>query len=143
MTEIETEALALAAEEAKADDSAGSPSAAPATDEELFHQSEIAADYVEGLLDILSSDYIPSSLLMAALQLPRHVPAIDLASAVRTVTKAPAAAVAAPQPRSAAAAADMPSRFPSWLPQAMKPCPMAQSPSIRATTTRWISDVPE
>ncbi|MFH0302142.1 amidohydrolase family protein, partial [Bradyrhizobium sp. 31Argb] len=37
--------------------------------------------------------YIPSSLLMAALQLPQHVPAIDLASAVRTVTKAPAEAV--------------------------------------------------
>ena len=47
----------------------------------------------EGLLDILSSDYIPSSLLMAALQLPRDVPAIDLAAAVRTVTKAPAEAV--------------------------------------------------
>jgi len=47
----------------------------------------------EGLLDILSSDYIPSSLLMAALQLPQRVPAIDLASAVRTVTKAPAEAV--------------------------------------------------
>jgi alpha-D-ribose 1-methylphosphonate 5-triphosphate diphosphatase len=30
---------------------------------------------------------------MAALQLPRHVPAIDLASAVRTVTKTPAEAV--------------------------------------------------
>src|SRR6202000_757200 len=47
----------------------------------------------DGLLDILSSDYIPSSLLMGALQLPRHVPAIDLAAAVRTVTKAPAEAV--------------------------------------------------
>ena len=47
----------------------------------------------EGLLDILSSDYIPSSLLMGALQLPQDVPAIDLASAVRTVTKTPAEAV--------------------------------------------------
>jgi len=47
----------------------------------------------EGLLGILSSDYIPSSLLMAALQLPRDVPAIDLASAVRTVTRTPAEAV--------------------------------------------------
>jgi alpha-D-ribose 1-methylphosphonate 5-triphosphate diphosphatase len=47
----------------------------------------------EGLLDILSSDYIPQSLLMAALQLPRRVPEIDLAAAVRTVTKAPAEAV--------------------------------------------------
>jgi alpha-D-ribose 1-methylphosphonate 5-triphosphate diphosphatase len=30
---------------------------------------------------------------MAALQLPQHVPAIDFAAAVRTVTKAPAEAV--------------------------------------------------
>ncbi|MBR1265992.1 alpha-D-ribose 1-methylphosphonate 5-triphosphate diphosphatase [Bradyrhizobium sp. AUGA SZCCT0222] len=59
------------------------------------HSGNIAAVDLarEGLLDILSSDYIPSSLLMAALQLPRHVPAFDLASAVRTVTKTPAEAV--------------------------------------------------
>lgn len=59
------------------------------------HSGNIAAVDLarEGLLDILSSDYIPSSLLMAALQLPKHVPAIDLASAVRTVTKTPAEAV--------------------------------------------------
>ncbi|HEY3791137.1 MAG TPA: alpha-D-ribose 1-methylphosphonate 5-triphosphate diphosphatase [Bradyrhizobium sp.] len=59
------------------------------------HSGNIAAVDLarEGLLDILSSDYIPSSLLMGALQLPQHVPAIDLASAVRTVTKAPAEAV--------------------------------------------------
>jgi alpha-D-ribose 1-methylphosphonate 5-triphosphate diphosphatase len=59
------------------------------------HSGNIAAVDLarEGLLDILSSDYIPSSLLMAALQLPQHVPDIDLASAVRTVTKAPAEAV--------------------------------------------------
>lgn len=59
------------------------------------HSGNIAAVDLarEGLLDILSSDYIPSSLLMAALQLPRHVPAIDLAAAIRTVTKAPAEAV--------------------------------------------------
>src|SRR3954469_6526285 len=59
------------------------------------HSGNIAAIDLarEGLLDILSSDYIPSSLLMVALQLPQHVPAIDLASAVRTVTKAPAEAV--------------------------------------------------
>jgi alpha-D-ribose 1-methylphosphonate 5-triphosphate diphosphatase len=59
------------------------------------HSGNIAAIDLarEGLLDILSSDYIPSSLLMAALQLPRDVPAIDLAAAVRTVTKAPAEAV--------------------------------------------------
>jgi alpha-D-ribose 1-methylphosphonate 5-triphosphate diphosphatase len=46
-----------------------------------------------GALDILSSDYVPSSLLMAALQLPRVSPAIDMAAAVRTVTKTPAEAV--------------------------------------------------
>ena len=59
------------------------------------HSGNIAAVDLarEGFLDILSSDYIPSSLLMAALQLPRHVSAIDLASAVRTVTKTPAEAV--------------------------------------------------
>jgi alpha-D-ribose 1-methylphosphonate 5-triphosphate diphosphatase len=59
------------------------------------HSGNIAAVTLarEGLLDILSSDYIPSSLLMAALQLPREVPAIDLASAIRTVTKTPAEAV--------------------------------------------------
>jgi alpha-D-ribose 1-methylphosphonate 5-triphosphate diphosphatase len=59
------------------------------------HSGNIAAVDLarEGLLDILSSDYIPSSLLMAALQLPMRVPAIDLAAAVRTVTKAPAEAV--------------------------------------------------
>jgi alpha-D-ribose 1-methylphosphonate 5-triphosphate diphosphatase len=45
-----------------------------------------------GVLDILSSDYVPSSLLMAALRLPQVAP-IDLAAAVRTVTKTPAEAV--------------------------------------------------
>ena len=59
------------------------------------HSGNIAAIDLarEGLLDILSSDYVPSSLLMAALQLPQQVPTIDLASAIRTVTKTPAEAV--------------------------------------------------
>jgi alpha-D-ribose 1-methylphosphonate 5-triphosphate diphosphatase len=59
------------------------------------HSGNIAAVDLarEGLLDIMSSDYIPSSLLMAAMQLPRHVPAIDLAAAVRTVTKTAAEAI--------------------------------------------------
>src|SRR3984893_15311762 len=59
------------------------------------HSGNIAAVDLarEGLLDILSSDYVPSSLLMGALQLPQHVPAIDLAAAIRTVTKTPAEAV--------------------------------------------------
>src|ERR1700721_2045570 len=58
------------------------------------HSGNVAAVDLarEGFLDVLSSDYIPSSLLMAALQLPQHVPAIDLASAVRPVTKTPAEA---------------------------------------------------
>jgi len=46
-----------------------------------------------GVLDVMSSDYIPSSLLNAAIRLPKAVPAIDLAAAVRTVTKTPAEAV--------------------------------------------------
>ncbi|MGH6680875.1 MAG: amidohydrolase family protein, partial [Bradyrhizobium sp.] len=59
------------------------------------HSGNIAAlDLAgEGLLDILSSDYVPSSLLTAALQLPRRIPTIDLASAIRTVTKTPAEAI--------------------------------------------------
>src|SRR6202012_4039234 len=59
------------------------------------HSGNIAAVELarEGMLDILSSDYVPSSLLMGALMLPKEVPAIDLASAVRTVTKTPAEAV--------------------------------------------------
>jgi alpha-D-ribose 1-methylphosphonate 5-triphosphate diphosphatase len=46
-----------------------------------------------GLLDVMSSDYMPASLLMAAFHLPKAVPAIDLPEAVRTVTRTPAAAV--------------------------------------------------
>jgi alpha-D-ribose 1-methylphosphonate 5-triphosphate diphosphatase len=59
------------------------------------HSGNIAAVDLarEGLLDILSSDYVPSSLLMGALQLPKQVASIDLAAAVRTVTKTPAEAV--------------------------------------------------
>jgi alpha-D-ribose 1-methylphosphonate 5-triphosphate diphosphatase len=59
------------------------------------HAGNVAtADLAEaGLLDVLSSDYLPASLLMAALRLPRAVPGIDLATAVRTVTRTPAMAV--------------------------------------------------
>jgi alpha-D-ribose 1-methylphosphonate 5-triphosphate diphosphatase len=46
-----------------------------------------------GLLDVMSSDYMPASLLMAAFHLPKAVPSIDLPEAVRTVTRTPAAAV--------------------------------------------------
>jgi alpha-D-ribose 1-methylphosphonate 5-triphosphate diphosphatase len=59
------------------------------------HSGNIAAADLarEGLLDILSSDYIPSSLLMGALQLPDRIASITLPQAVRTVTRAPAEAV--------------------------------------------------
>jgi alpha-D-ribose 1-methylphosphonate 5-triphosphate diphosphatase len=46
-----------------------------------------------GLLDVMSSDYMPASLLMAAFHLPTVVPAIDLPEAISTVTRTPAAAV--------------------------------------------------
>jgi alpha-D-ribose 1-methylphosphonate 5-triphosphate diphosphatase len=46
-----------------------------------------------GVLDVLSSDYVPASLLMAALSLPQAVPTIELPSALRAVTKTPAEAV--------------------------------------------------
>ena len=59
------------------------------------HAGNVAtADLAEaGVLDVLSSDYMPASLLMAALQLPKAVSGIDLATAVRTVTRTPATAV--------------------------------------------------
>jgi alpha-D-ribose 1-methylphosphonate 5-triphosphate diphosphatase len=43
-----------------------------------------------GMLDILSSDYVPSSLLIAALRLPEISENYDLPSAIRTVSKTPA-----------------------------------------------------
>jgi alpha-D-ribose 1-methylphosphonate 5-triphosphate diphosphatase len=46
-----------------------------------------------GLLDILSSDYVPSSLLLAALTLPKVSARYDLPAAIRTVTKTPAEVV--------------------------------------------------
>jgi alpha-D-ribose 1-methylphosphonate 5-triphosphate diphosphatase len=46
-----------------------------------------------GALDVLSSDYVPQSLLMAALALPAAVAEIALAAAVRMVSKTPAEAV--------------------------------------------------
>ena len=58
------------------------------------HSGNIAAlDLArEGVLDILSSDYIPASLLLSAFQLAHEVPGIPLATALGTVTSAPAAA---------------------------------------------------
>ena len=56
------------------------------------HSGNVAAEDLarEGLLDILSSDYVPASLLMAAFQLPARVPGITLPQAVATVTANPA-----------------------------------------------------
>jgi alpha-D-ribose 1-methylphosphonate 5-triphosphate diphosphatase len=47
----------------------------------------------DGALDILSSDYMPSSLLVAALRLPDVSGYFDLPAAVRTVSKTPAEVV--------------------------------------------------
>jgi len=46
-----------------------------------------------GHLDILSSDYVPFSLMIAVFALPEIVPSIRLPEAVRLVTRAPAEAV--------------------------------------------------
>ena len=58
------------------------------------HSGNVAASELarEGLLDILSSDYVPASLLMAAFDLPRRAPGITLPQAIRTVTLNPARA---------------------------------------------------
>lgn len=46
-----------------------------------------------GLLDLMSSDYVPSSLLVAALRLPKEADNYDLPAAIRTVSKTPAEVV--------------------------------------------------
>ncbi|MDQ2083628.1 alpha-D-ribose 1-methylphosphonate 5-triphosphate diphosphatase [Xanthobacteraceae bacterium Astr-EGSB] len=46
-----------------------------------------------GILDVMSSDYVPASLLIAAFTLAQRFPAISLPGAVATVTKTPAEAV--------------------------------------------------
>jgi alpha-D-ribose 1-methylphosphonate 5-triphosphate diphosphatase len=58
------------------------------------HSGNVAAEDLAraGLLDILSSDYVPASLLMAAFELPGRVPAITLPEAIRTVSLNPARA---------------------------------------------------
>jgi len=56
------------------------------------HSGNIAAVELAqaGLLDILSSDYVPGSMIQAAFELPERVPAIALPAAIATVTSAPA-----------------------------------------------------
>ena len=58
------------------------------------HSGNISAQVLAeaGLLDILSSDYVPFSLLQAVFGLPDRVPDIDLPAAVRLVTRNPAVA---------------------------------------------------
>ena len=46
-----------------------------------------------GVLDIMSSDYVPSALLLGALRLPDAVSSFDLPAAIRTVARTPAHAV--------------------------------------------------
>jgi alpha-D-ribose 1-methylphosphonate 5-triphosphate diphosphatase len=52
--------------------------------------AELAA---AGVLDVMSSDYVPSALLLAPLRLAELVPQFDLPAAIRTVTRTPAHAV--------------------------------------------------
>jgi alpha-D-ribose 1-methylphosphonate 5-triphosphate diphosphatase len=58
------------------------------------HSGNVAAQDLAqaGRLDILSSDYVPASLVPAAFALPRLAPGVDLAHALRMVTKNPAEA---------------------------------------------------
>lgn len=58
------------------------------------HSGNVAAEVLagEGLLDILSSDYVPSALLMGAFEIARKFDSLTLADAVRTVSLTPARA---------------------------------------------------
>ena len=58
------------------------------------HSGNISTEEVAraGLLDIMSSDYVPVSLLAAAFELPRRVETISLPQALAIVSKNPAAA---------------------------------------------------
>lgn len=58
------------------------------------HSGNVAAEVLarEGVLDILSSDYVPSSLLMGAFDLASKIEGYGIAKALRTVTLHPARA---------------------------------------------------
>jgi alpha-D-ribose 1-methylphosphonate 5-triphosphate diphosphatase len=58
------------------------------------HSGNVAAEDLarDGTLDIFSSDYVPASLLQAAMELPRRIPSIRLPEAIATVTDNPARA---------------------------------------------------
>ncbi|MGE0698441.1 MAG: alpha-D-ribose 1-methylphosphonate 5-triphosphate diphosphatase [Vicinamibacterales bacterium] len=56
------------------------------------HSGNVSAEELAraGTLDILSSDYVPASLIQAAFELPQRVPSISLPDAIATVTATPA-----------------------------------------------------
>src|SRR5262249_40996777 len=58
------------------------------------HSGNVAAEQLarQGTLDILSSDYVPASLLMGAFELDRRIEGLGWAAALRTVTLQPARA---------------------------------------------------
>jgi alpha-D-ribose 1-methylphosphonate 5-triphosphate diphosphatase len=58
------------------------------------HSGNVAAETLarEGLLDILSSDYVPASLLMGAFELDRRIDGYGLPKAIRHITLDPARA---------------------------------------------------
>ena len=58
------------------------------------HSGNVAAEELarRGLLDILSSDYVPGSLLLSAFELPERVDSITLPQAIALVSKNPAEA---------------------------------------------------
>lgn len=58
------------------------------------HSGNVAAEELarDGVLDIMSSDYVPSSLLMGAFDLARRIEGFDLATAIKTVSTNPARA---------------------------------------------------
>jgi alpha-D-ribose 1-methylphosphonate 5-triphosphate diphosphatase len=59
------------------------------------HSGNVAAKDLaaKGVLDIVSSDYVPSSLLLGALMLARDIETITLSQAIASVTRTPARAV--------------------------------------------------
>lgn len=58
------------------------------------HSGNVAAETLarEDVLDILSSDYVPASLLLGAFQMAKQIEGLTLAKALQTVTRNPARA---------------------------------------------------
>ena len=59
------------------------------------HSGNVSANALaqQGLLDIVSSDYVPTSLVESAFKLAREIPGIDLPKAMAVVAQTPAEAV--------------------------------------------------